>query len=1626
MTDRYERREEEEEEDEIGEQDYKAQKDALIFAIDVSKSMLQPPPESDGKKADRDPAVYAALKSAYEVMQQRIISNPKDMMGIILFGTEKTRYRDDQNLQYPHCYVYADLDITAAEDVKHLKRLVEDGEDADEILVPSKEGVQMSNLLFLANNLLTTKAPNFGSRRLFIITDNDNPHGGDKEIRDAAAYRAKDLYDLGVSIELFAITRNHQNFDFSKFYDDIIYRDPSIEEAHPGHVTTSKGGDGLTLLGSLISNINSRQTPKRSYFNNMALELGPGFQISVKGYNIIQKQTPAPSCYVWLDGEQAQVAVGETARIAEDSARTVESGEVKKAYKFGGEFVYFGEDEQKSIKQFGNPIIRIVGFKDRSLLKFWVSIKKSIYIFPSEDGYVGSSRVFTALWQKLLKSKKIGIAWHIARTNGNPQLVAIIPSKAQSDGKSGTNFIPAGLWLYPIPYADDMRDGPETKVNRTTDALTDKMNFIVRQLQLPNASYNPSRYPNPALQWHYKILQTLALEEEVPDRPDDATIPKYRAIHKRCGGYIQEWSQMADDALGQLRDVKAIKREMEDGDEEDGPRPAKKSRTTAAKTSVNGGGTGNAELKKRSDDDTLSKLTVTELKTILGERGLDNKGLKKALVERLEEWVEENLGNHVCSSVQDLQGQLHNLLASKSSETRAEHASFTFELRYNTVFHLTADAENGPGDGSNSAQWQQQQQQQQAVTRTVNASETVQNQPADDPVLQKAVAKHIVGAMGIIDSSSWAVRSVSRGAQGWTFTYICKDSLQAWNRANAKNAEKPVIGSYSGPGGLDPINLSRPAFDCRGTLTVAFSKSSRGVIVKYKHTPLHKTVAQLVDLLAPSLPPAPVANGNIGNQRTPKAKRPPPAEGEDASRRKRPRRKGKAPEAPMGESMPLENGQNAAQNTPGSQIPAQDGEHLTSILNVPPVEAERRRVTAIDLLTGKGIDPATLSAEQFNIFANQAPHLQTTSLEMLAKYGAERLRIVHPDEKDPSGSTNSTPAQGQSASTTPATGPGASSTPGATETPTKPKRSRKKKPAEAIAQVSIGDGAVVAMEENGGVGTTASTLKPRTRKTRGSCETCRQRKAKCTKEHPSCTVCIEAGADCVYLPPKPRRKSEKLPEAVEQEDSDVPGESERFHAQYDPEAAASIPPPPSAPAPVQPPVAATAPPPPDPDNEEFIPDPNILSTHVEHQPTVTQPSASHYYQGNTPGLTYPQNPQLPSGNTIHNLTYPQSQPHEAHSQSSILAFPSATHQSTSHQAEHSPRLAYPEPASTSSQKRQSSSTSSRRSLPTKQTPVPPPSLPANTSAWTTSPTTGHATTGSPTLAQQQVGKRPKPQKSIPEATQQAHDGIKQAAALSQAATHSPSQQSPVTRSPFQNSVRVKSRQGHRSQTSTPVTAISHPPPQTPQTTTSAPYNTNSISSSVPNYDPYSRYNASNNDQYTGGSSFSNNPTTTTSASYSSAPSYDYTRSTSSSNPLSQALKPASGYSSTNNSTPSQWPTSQARTSQSHAAHPYSAYGTRTADSRGTTQTPSYSHHQSQSYGSYSSQQPGTTQPSTAPPNQNCYNSNRNSGYGAATSSSHASSYNSHRTNVPGYSGHGYGSGDDQTIYDLLRANGSTS
>lgn len=220
---------------------------------------------------------------------------------------------------------------------------------------------------------------------------------------------------------------------------------------------------------------------------------------------------------------------------------------------------------------------------------------------------------------------------------------------------------------------------------------------------------------------------------------------------------------------------------------------------------------------------------------------------------------------------------------------------------------------------------------------------------------------------------------------------------------------------------------------------------------------MHKSVAELADIFKPLPPPTRAVVSARKDRESQKRKNTAIAGGESGqggAKRKKARTDKTMAEGPA--SKPRKPRPSESKKTEGAVKTGADAPD-DAMLNLSPSEAARRRDEATRKLSENGIDPASLSQEQFDIFANQSPELQNESLTMLIKYGAERLRIVHPS-KDNVPSSSPDAANGSASY-----GIG------------KKKKSRKK-----------------AFNEDG---------TPKIKKTRGGCQACRAKKTKVRQLH---------------------------------------------------------------------------------------------------------------------------------------------------------------------------------------------------------------------------------------------------------------------------------------------------------------------------------------------------------------------------------------------------------------------------------------------------------------------------------------------------------------------------------------------
>ena len=363
---------------------------------------------------------------------------------------------------------------------------------------------------------------------------------------------------------------------------------------------------------------------------------------------------PKRSCYIFVDAPGGpQIAKGVSQVLDVSTSRFVNKVEIKKAFKFGGSQILFTPEEVKQLRTFTDPMIRILGFKSLEKFPFWANLKPATFIYPSEEHFVGSTRVFSALHRKLHVSQKFALAWFVPRRNAVPTLATIYPSLECLDHETGDQTHPPGLWISPLPFADDVRQDPETQLIRAPDRLVDMMRDVIQQLQLPKAIYDASKYPNPSLQWHYRILQALALEEDLPEKPEDKTLPKWRQIDKRAGPYVMDWGEELQRRWKEWEGVNGVssssavptKRSAPVGAGMQGeggmPDRAKKVKTGAG--GLGGGGAAEVDddaMRKAVKGNEVEKLTVGQLKGWLSKKKMSVAGKKSELVERVEGWFE--------------------------------------------------------------------------------------------------------------------------------------------------------------------------------------------------------------------------------------------------------------------------------------------------------------------------------------------------------------------------------------------------------------------------------------------------------------------------------------------------------------------------------------------------------------------------------------------------------------------------------------------------------------------------------------------------------------------------------------------------------------------------------------------------------------------------------------------------------------------------------------------------------------------------------------------------------------------------------------------------------------------------
>ncbi|KAH9917274.1 ku70-like protein [Fomitopsis serialis] len=639
---------EEDEEEELEDAShYEGKKDVILFCIDCSPSMLEL--YEDPKYEDLQTChLYTALEAAMNIEKRKVMVGPNDAVGIMLFNTTRRNESNGQSAEIKKGnFVYQPIETINAPSVQEVMRLLEAArEDPNylrESFPPMTEGrVPMGDVFTSCNWVIRDGAPKTATKRVFLVTDEDDPHPGAAKDRLITTARTTliDLVQAGVTVEPFFISTEEKSFDPSRFYSSVLLPTNVVDEDDAsGNVLPES--ISIARVDDLLEQMRIREVPKRAQFS-VPFQLAKDFTIGVKGYGLITEQKRGAYKYFAELGGRMEVAnsrtvyVDEDTQVEADKARvqygmelgaTAESAEDEDEGGYGlrvapaNSRVFYTADELRSFRTLGlDPIIKLLGFKNRSSLVFEDNVKHSLFIYPDEMTYSGSKRTFTALLRTMINKKRIGLVLTITRRNASPQFCALLPQEEKVD--EGGWHEPAGFHLIPLPFADDIRAAPVEESVRASDELKDEARKFIDKLTVKNKNggYNPDAHPNPALGYHNAQLEASAFREEFdPAAFEDMTIPKYDQMHKRAGTLMKAWKEalLKDESANMTIITTGSKRKADVSVDE-------------------------AEIRSKYEVGKLEKLRVDQLKEFLKGKSQSVSGKKAELIDRVSEWLDKH------------------------------------------------------------------------------------------------------------------------------------------------------------------------------------------------------------------------------------------------------------------------------------------------------------------------------------------------------------------------------------------------------------------------------------------------------------------------------------------------------------------------------------------------------------------------------------------------------------------------------------------------------------------------------------------------------------------------------------------------------------------------------------------------------------------------------------------------------------------------------------------------------------------------------------------------------------------------------------------------------------------------
>lgn len=587
--------------------------EARVFLVDAHRRMFDAPAAGDDESRSFFTNVVNAILLS---VKRRIFQSNSGLYSIILYGTKTSKNPNS----FEGIYVLQDLSLLDPDRVHELEDLIRDGDrDFGSSLGHAAKEASLGDALWMASHVFAGSRTRLGEKRVFLFTNQEDPHKDDANLRRKALTKAADLKELGIDVTLMPL-KSGAAFNVEAFYTDLLQMTVK-EDVEDLRRNATASWDELEARMKGLED-------KRRRLASLPFHLGKcgngdPLSFSVGLYSMVrEKSEPQPIVRSKRDNKTEVKTVTKKYLGGEDGdGDLLIPSDIKKGIMYGGRNILFEEDELKKIKDFGTPGVQLLGFKPVEALLSHHHIGPSSFLYPDEDSTEGSSRLFLALLERCHLKNKIAVVRIIARQHSVPEMAALIP-QMEERREDGFQVLPPGFWVKRLPFSDDFRDVSSVLPTLGREDVEDAFDVTERITKKLTFRFDPRNFENPSLQTMYNIIETMALERNERPEVDDATTTPDARIDAKVGSLCQDWKDLVyPDGYDPLKGL--AKRTAPST----GGGGTKKTKTENPDNSENL--LSAQDMMSQAEQRKLNKLTVPVLKQFCKANNIKSKGAKK-------------------------------------------------------------------------------------------------------------------------------------------------------------------------------------------------------------------------------------------------------------------------------------------------------------------------------------------------------------------------------------------------------------------------------------------------------------------------------------------------------------------------------------------------------------------------------------------------------------------------------------------------------------------------------------------------------------------------------------------------------------------------------------------------------------------------------------------------------------------------------------------------------------------------------------------------------------------------------------------------------------------------------------